>query len=120
MKIIIPYVDPNHTVDVLADLLSTAWLSESHMDAFAGYLNSSTSSNWFVANVYFASRLPFVSQLTAEEVATEETLVGVKREMEDRRATRLLFPVNLKNTHWIIFHVDTEQKTVSYGEHSIP
>jgi len=104
------------TIDTIADLLSFDWLRETHMDTLATHFNIHGSSDWMVASVYLSIRLPRVAELTEMEIQKEETLNSIKSQMEHRKATHLVFPVNIKKVHWIVFHVNMNKKTFSYGE----
>jgi hypothetical protein len=106
-------------VGLLSEFLSDDWLRERHFDTAASYFmfrGRERQSKCWIGTVYFSHLLKGLPSASKQSMSTYPT--DLKRcYMSIRRGhyTRLLFPANLGENHWIAFRVNLDEKEYCYG-----
>lgn len=114
-------VDSSSVVGVLAELLSTKWLRERHLDTLASYLNFRGSRDGkgarecWVGDVYFSICLKQVYRATKTSVSNHWDLTKYQDTISTHGYKRLFFPANIDGSHWIVFSVDLIKNEFCYG-----
>jgi hypothetical protein len=108
----------NPLIGNFADLLSFNWIRQTHLDVTARVFNRTASHEWWVGDSSFAPCLKSVLKESRNNMAENLVLQDLMNTITHRKATHLIFPVNLDNNHWIVAHVNLEKQTYSYGAFS--
>ncbi|KAF9779588.1 hypothetical protein BJ322DRAFT_1167867 [Thelephora terrestris] len=109
-------------VGVLAQLLSTEWLRERHLDTLASYFNFYVSKDKKVAgecwigDVYLSVCVKRVYRASKAVIHADRDLSSYGEKIAPHGYKRLLFPANLNNNHWIVFSVDLVKNQFCYGD----
>jgi hypothetical protein len=114
-------IQPKPRIGLLAELLSSDWLKERHLNIFALYLRSRGGE--YAGKVWFGdthlatliSALPAASKIPAAKLGVD--LIQYGSWITLGGYGRLLFPANINDNHWIVFSVDVEGKTFCLGAH---
>ena len=115
-----PLVESSTMVGLLAELLSTRWVRDRHLDLWGIYLThcaGDQARDYYIAGVLTSQLL---KDLPAEKDKKKpwthqgmlvETLDMVIRE----KYQRVLLPANINNNHWILFCIDFVKRSIIYG-----
>ena len=106
---------PGMQVGEISQLLSFGWLQEVHMDTTTTYLNVVANCGWWASNIALAECLQVFTTLNDENRKASSTLHNTQHKTTVHRAKRILLPVNLYNSHWVVVHVDIKERRVTYG-----
>lgn len=106
----------NSSFGIFTDLLSTRWLIERHLNAYAAYLASRLAVEdpvgWWVGGL----QLPFlVKTLPPGKSGWGTDLRAIRDELIAKGYKCLLFPAHVDGNHWIVFRVDVEPRTFRFG-----
>lgn len=112
-----PDTDPNpdRLAGNIADLLSWDWVRETHMEVASQMLNQHCTKTWMATTPYTAIRLMQVSKFTNKAVSEDQALTEVALLAKHLNATDIVFPVNIDNCHWIVYHIDLARNEYNYG-----
>ena len=113
-------------VGFLAGLLSNEWLAERHIDTLVSYLGdrfqkSNQPGATLVADQYLGSLLSRKRGETAARLRENRELRTYADKILGTHSERLLFPAHIGGSvsgHWIVFSVNTRERTISYGKPS--
>jgi hypothetical protein len=105
-------------VGFLAVLLSTEWLAERHLNAYAAYLNPharAANNGIWVTDVYLSIVFKAVHKKGVKAVRESFNLAKFHREIVEGGYKTLFILANLDSIHWIVFRVDLQRKEIGYG-----
>ena len=103
-------------IGLLAELLSTGWLRERHLDLFSIYLTDRAGEGeceWLAGGVYVTELLKRINP--AEPLLGHGTLAGFAKEVIEGKYKKVLLPANINGNHWIIFFINLDKRTLAYG-----
>ena len=115
-----PLPEPITHIGLLAELLSTRWLRERHLDLWGLYLThraGEDANTYYIGGVHIAEFLKGLpkakkeGKVWAESGSVFDTLARVIRE----GYTTILLPAHINGNHWVLFRIDLEKKTFAYG-----
>ena len=107
--------DPDRLAGNIADLLSWGWVRGTHLDIASELFNAACTTGWFAGDSYLAIHLISIKDLPDEEILKDKTLLTVMELVKYHNARRIVFPVNVNNTHWFVAHIDLDKKRYSHG-----
>ena len=116
-----PLLEPTTLIGLVAELLSTRWLRERHLDLWGLYLTCCAGEgvrDFYIGGVYIAQvlkQLPAGKEKGmswAEQGTVFDTLAIVVKE----GFRTILLPANLNQNHWVLFRIDLDKKTFCYGK----
>ena len=103
-------------VSLLAIFASNEWMSGRLFEIYATMVNDE-SSTWWVTESDLAFNLLSIQRTRgAEGLAQDATMKRFAEYLRDGKYKKLLIPANLNNTHWILFQVDFEANTLTWGK----
>ena len=105
----------------LARFLSLSWLAERNIDLMGVRCNAIAAadparSNNHVAIVYLGLQLQGIGKWNDEKIQSNKDLHGWKALAAEKELRYIHIPVNLDNSHWVIFCVDLDKKTFCWGQ----
>ena len=103
-------------IGLLAELLSTEWLRERHLDLFSIYLTSRVgegADEWFVGGIYVTEMLKRINPKTAlPEIGA---LAELSKQLIQGKYKKVLLPANINDNHWILVLINLDKRTIVYG-----
>lgn len=104
-------------VSHLAILASGGWIPERLLDLFAKMVNTGLESQeWLVAEPLVTAYILKVERGGKGDFTSHGTLREITAKLESGHHKRLLLPANVaEGTHWVLFQVDLEAKTLAWG-----
>lgn len=108
-------VDPDRLAGAVATLLSLDWVSESHMQVVSDWLNAVGHKEWFAPGFLLSDVLWKSSALPDEDVKENPYLLRMLATITSRGASNILMPVHVNGNHWIVVHVNLNERTFSFG-----
>jgi hypothetical protein len=112
--------ESSSSIGLLAELLSTEWLRERHLDACGAYLTSRTEvqvGGWWIGEVYLATLIQNLpKELPTGQITDNSSSLAVyQQRITTGGYKRLLLPANVGGNHWVVFHVDIEKQEFCFG-----
>ena len=105
-------------IGILSLLLSSGWLAERHLDAYAAFVNKSAqegAGDVWAAGIYLSALLKSNAAKPISDFKALTSLQSFYEEVINAGSNRLFIPANLNNSHWILFQVDLKKKTIVWG-----
>ena len=85
------------------------------MNVMATVLNNACISDWYASGPFFAKTIKETLQSGDEQIKMNEVLNQVLKGVAAAKATHIVFPVNLNQSHWIAVHIDIMKGKYTYG-----
>ena len=119
----LPLSRHTQTTILLTTLLSTAWLSDEHIDMMVEELSNEIASDSKLLKKPIIAPLAFSVQLEAAEAAGHTTsrknpilLSRYEKHIKEAGIEELYFPAHVRKNHWIAGLVDFKQHVIRFGE----
>jgi hypothetical protein len=117
--------DAKSRVGFLAKYLSFSWLGERNIDLMGICANAIAArdnykSRGYMAPVYLGSQLQVISTWDEQRISSNADLAGWKAMTVEKRLRYIHIPMNLADSHWVVFGIDTESRTYCWGLSLLP
>ena len=111
-------VPSTSSIGVFAILLSTGWLRERHIDAFASYLAFKARGHvdgLWIGGLHLSVLLKAFPEKPKWAEGVGKGLAPFEKMFTEGGYKNLLFPANINDSHWILFSVDIEERVFCFG-----
>lgn len=119
----LPYVHQTETTAILTTLLSTAWLTDAHVDIMMEELSAEVASvpdiskSVIVAPLAFSTKLQSIESTKHQSYTPKDALLicHYKKHIKEHGVEELYFPVHVSGNHWIVGLIDFKQGNICFG-----
>ena len=121
----LPGYEAESHIGFIAKFLSSSWLAEHNLDLMRICLNTATVESGnrtrsHVAPVYLGCKLQWIGDWSTERIREDRDLVEWRDIALQNWYCYLHIPTNLTDTHWVVFRIDIEGQSYSWGLLLIP
>ena len=109
-------VESDTLIGLLAELLSTCWLRERHLDLFGIYLTYCAGegpNEWLIGGVFIAQLVKLITP--GVPLQQHGTLADFGNQLIGGKYSKVLLPANINDNHWILIQIDIGRRTIVYG-----
>jgi hypothetical protein len=120
----LPHSRKTQTTIRLSTFLSTAWLSDEHVDMMMEELSNEVASDHELSNKVIIAPLAFSAKLQSIDAAKVTTftrknallLCRYEKHVKESGVEELYFPVHVGGNHWIAGLIDFKQCSIAFGK----
>ena len=109
--------DPSTSIAILAELLSTGWIRERHLELFASYLihrMGERATEVWISTAYTAELLKGLPDNV--EGPYTGGLAEIQKSLGENSYKHLYLPAHVDGNHWVVFSVDVKKQTICHGK----
>jgi len=108
-----------------AKLLSSVWLSERNVDLMGVCCNAIAAednykSRGYMATTFLGAKLGWISGWDDQKIRDDTDLTEWTTVAAEKQLRYIHIPVNLANTHWVVFGIDLDNRTYFWGLSLVP
>jgi hypothetical protein len=115
-----PLVESSTMVGLLAELLSTSWVRDRHLDLWGIYLAhcaGDQARDYYIGGALLAQLLKGLPAEKAEKKpwTHQGMLIGTLDMIIREKYQNVLLPANINDNHWILFRINFIKRSIIYG-----